>query len=158
MRRWLPLVILASGCAHGAPEAGGGPEDVARECAIDLSGSWEEKGDVGDRYEATDDGRTLRLVPHRVNADGTALAQDATAGKVEIDLHRALGQVAGDFRMPEATGTGETCPLLLHAQLTSCSPDRMVLEIEQNYALNQRCTPSDLGSIASDSHVLVRTK
>ncbi len=146
---------LAAGCTHASANRPA-PEDVARTCAVNLTGTWQLEGDVGLRYEASDDGQTLRLIPHRVNADGTPLAQDAAVEKVQMELSRSFGQISGNFRMPEAVGPGESCPLLFHAKLTSCAAERLVLEVEQTYALNPRCQPTDLGAIASDEHVLVR--
>ena len=155
--RGLLAASLAAGCAHGSLAAHD-PEDVSRECALDLSGSWQQDRNVGYRYEATDDGKTLRLVPHRVNADGTPLAEDSATEQVQMELRRSFGELAGDFRMPVATGPGESCALLFHAKLTSCAADRLTLAIEQTYALNPGCQPTDLGPIASDEHVLVRVK
>jgi hypothetical protein len=155
-RGWL-VAALGAACAHPGAESHAS-QDVARGCSIDLSGSWALEGNVGYRYEATDDGQRLRLIPRRVNADGTPVPEDATTEKVQMELRRSPGQFAGEFRMPEATGTGESCPLLLNAKLTACAADRIVLEIAQSYALNQGCLPTDLGTIASDEHVLVRVK
>lgn len=146
---------LAVGCAHGSVTVHG-PENVERECAINLTGNWELEGNVGYRYQATDDGQTLRLVAHRVNADGTALAEDAAAATVQMELSRSLGQFSGDFRMPVEVGPAESCAVLFHAKLTSCASNRLILGVEQTYSLNPGCQPLDIGAIASDEHVLVR--
>jgi hypothetical protein len=155
--RGLLSAALAAGCAHGSGTVHDS-ENVERECAINLTGSWELEGDVGYRYEATDDGQTLRLVAHRVNADGTALAEDAAAASVQMELRRSLGQFSGDFRMPVTVGPDESCAVLFHTKLTSCASNRLILGVEQTYALNPGCQPLDIGAIASDEHVLVRVK
>jgi len=155
--RGLLAAALAWGCAHG-PANVRDPEDLGRQCSINLTGAWQQEGDVGYRYQASDDGQTLRLVPQRVNADGTPLVEDAEAEKVEMELRRSLGQFSGDFQMPVATGPGESCTVLFHAKLSSCAANRLVLGIEQTYSLNPGCQPTDLGAIASDEHVLVRVQ
>jgi hypothetical protein len=151
-----PAALIALACAHGT--SGGGPSEGPGDCHFDLAGSWQQQDDVGLRYQATDDGTTLHLVPHRVNADGSPVTQSSDAEGVALDLRREHGQVSGDFRMQVVAEPGRTCPLLFRAELDSCAPDRLTLEIERTYDVSPACAPIDLGAIARSQQTLVRVK
>jgi hypothetical protein len=158
----VPLVVMA--CAHGA--SGGAASEGPGDCRFDLSGSWRLEDDVGLRYLATDDGTTLHLFPRRVNADGSPASQGdsqttSQGGESEgiaLDLRREHGQVSGVFRMQVASEPGRSCPLLFRAELDSCAPGQLTLEIERTYDVNPACIPIDLGPIAKSRQILVRVK
>lgn len=155
-RRFAVSVVLPvlAACAHGT--SGAAVPYHAHGCDFDLSGAWQEENDSGLRYQASDDGTHLSLLPHRVNPDGTPAAADSGPGDIQMDLERGPYQFAGELRMKEAAEPGRDCPLLLQVKVLSCATDRLALEIQQTYALNPSCATVDLGSIASDQHVLVR--
>jgi len=155
-RGGLLAAALVAACAHGA--SGGQGAEVPGDCAINLSGTWQQEGNVGLRYDASDDGQVLRLVPHRVNADGSPVAQDANVGGIAMELRREPHQVTGEFRMPVETDPDQSCPLLFQVKLNACAPDRLVLEIDRIYAVNPACAPIDLGPIGRGEQMLVRVK
>jgi hypothetical protein len=150
------VALLLVGCAHKA--SSGTDYEPPGDCRFDLGGRWQKEDDVGLRYEATDDGKTLRLIPQRVNADGTPVGSDSSPQGIAIELRREHGELVGEFRMQVATEPGQSCPLLFRAKLDSCAADRLTLEIERTYDVNPACAPVDLGPIATSQQTLVRVK
>ena len=156
---WILLTLALpawASCAH----AGAGPEDAALPagCRINLSGSWEHEDNVGFRYELEDDGQVLKMLPSRVNADGTPAEPGPKNGEIHIELRRGIGGFTGDFRMVQVTDNGQPCPVLFQARVTECAPDRLTLQIEQSYAVNGSCQRIDMGANEMVEHVLVRRR
>ena len=161
MKRFLLAAALSvSACAHGGADKGEAGAQLALPagCQANLTGLWEHEGSMTFRYEAQDDGQKLKLIPHRVNADGTPMDDDAKVQEMEISMARKPEGFTGDFKMMQTTDTGDRCGVLFAARITACAPDRMTLQVEQSYAVNESCQRIDMGGSDTAEHVLVRLK
>jgi hypothetical protein len=155
------LALLALGCAHASrsPTPSDQPYLIPPGCERSIAGTWMHESNASYQYVATDDGKVAHLLPRRVNADGTPMleAQDSSM-QMDVTLQRGAAGFTGDFRMFETMQSGEQCGVLFFAHVTSCSPDRLVMQLEQTYAVNSSCQRIDFGQSDLVEHVLVRVK
>jgi hypothetical protein len=149
------LGIALAACAHHRPSPASA---LPAGCENSIAGTWTHEDNASYRYTATDDGTVAHLIPRRVNADGSPIPEEGEdREQMEVTLERSATGFQGGFRMEPLTDGGG-CPALFLARMTACSPDRIVLQLEQSYALDPTCQRIDFGQADIVDHVLVRVK
>jgi hypothetical protein len=160
----LPLCALLQ-CAHGgttqpapSPTAAAKPV-IPPGCDALITGEYRHEDDPSYRYKAQDDGSLLILRPYRVNEDGTPGELSPTAQDMVLELRRTSDGFVGVFRMTELTGDadgGVRCQALFSAKVLTCTPNKLTLQVEQEYAMDQACKRVDTGGADLADHVLVK--
>jgi hypothetical protein len=153
-------------CAHGttqAPAAHGSAQAakpvIPPGCEALISGEYRHEDEPSYRYRAQDDGSLLTLHPYRLAEDGTPGETSPKAQDMVLELRRAPEGFVGVFRMTEMTGDadgGVRCQALFAAKVLACSPTKLTLQIEQEYAMDQACKRVDTGAPDLAENVLVK--
>jgi len=161
----LPLCTLLA-CAHGNAQTPAQPSSAKASkpvippgCEALVSGEYRHEDDPSYRYKAQDDGSVLTLHPYRVNDDGTPGEVSPKAQDMVLELRRSPEGFVGVFRMTEVTGDadgGIRCQALFSAKVLACSPSKLNLQVEQEYAMDQSCKRVDTGGSDLAEHVLVK--
>jgi hypothetical protein len=155
-------------CAHGAPHTPA-PQASAQTkpakpvvpagCEAIVSGEYRHEDDPSYHYKAQDDGTELILHPYRVADDGTLDDTSSKAKEMVLELRRTPDGFVGVFRMTEMTGEGDggvRCQALFSAKVTACTPTKLTLQVEQEYAMDQACKRVDTGGVDIAEHVLLK--
>ncbi len=151
-------LLLGLGCAHAVARTAPATA-LPPGCDTPITGTWTHEGNPSYQYTATDDGKLARLIPRRVNPDGTPRIDPPGQGlEMSVTLERRITGFAGEFRVLETKDDGQQCGALFSARLTACAPDRLVLQVEQTYAMNAACQRLDFGENDMVEHVLIRVK
>ena len=164
MRLWFLPVLLLVSCAHSSATSHASTnQEVSAAlppgCDRSIAGEWVHEDNASYRYTATDDGKIAYLIPRRVNGDGTLVIDPADKDtQMKVTLERRADGFTGEFRFVEAMDDGAKCPLLFLARITSCSRDRLVLQLESAYGIDSACQRVDFGQSDMVEHVLVRVK
>ena len=160
----LPLCALLA-CAHGAAQTPPSPAAkptkpvIPPGCEALISGEYRHEDDPSYRYKAQDDGSLLILHPYRIAEDGTVGEPFPKAQDMVLELRREPEGFVGVFRMTELAGVadgGVRCQALFSAKVLACTPSRLTLQIEQEYAMDQACKRVDTGGADVAQHVLVK--
>jgi hypothetical protein len=128
-------------------------------CEAIVSGEYRHEDDPSYRYKAQDDGTELILHPYRLAEDGTTDDMSSKAKEMVLELHRTPEGFVGVFRMTEVTGDadgGVRCQALFSARVTACTPTKLTLQVEQEYAMDQACKRVDTGGVDIAEHVLLK--
>ena len=160
--KWaLTAALVLTGCAHSGrkPGAGNLAQTIPPGCDKSVAGTWVHENNGSYQYTATDDGSVAHFLPRRVNPDGTLVIdpQDKTA-EMAITFQRRAEGFVGEFHLMQTMDDGKQCGVLFETRLTACSPDRLAMQVEQSYAVNQSCERIDFGQSDIVEHVLLRVK
>jgi hypothetical protein len=159
----LAALMLIAACAWSTPPgppAPPPPPDVPAGCMADLSGQWVHAVDSTYRYDATDDGGTLRLVVTRVpaldagfrrrlfRADGGApdagppaydAGLEAEPEATVVVLERTAHGFVGESRAVLNHPSQRRCDVRFHTEVLACSDGGLLLAAQTATALGEAC-------------------
>jgi hypothetical protein len=134
--RLLLVLACAAGCTSPRPvqpptPPPSAPARIPPGCEALLTGTWLHATVPGWRYEATDDGTTVRMQvfpPPSVAGEGST-----------VELRRTPDGFVGQAESLVATPGGPPCRARFDAELLACEPGALVLRSVASASVDARC-------------------
>lgn len=161
--RWLPLLVLLSGCVRPPPppveEQRPPPAPPAIKipagCEGSLTGEWTHETDPTFRYRVEDDRSDLTVAVYRAFATADAGPPPASA---QIRLHRTPNGFVGETEMTHLLASGRECKATFPTEISACGPSTLTLRSAASTPVGEGCqTPSSPQPAAMLEHRLART-